>query len=212
MKRTKASSSRAEDRQNDEFVLRAKREGYRSRASFKLIEINQKYQLLKPGMTVVDLGAAPGGWTQVVVKEVGSRGKVVGIDLLEMERLPGAEIIKGDFTANDGLLDLMGYLDGAGVDLVISDMAPNLSGMKEIDQPRAMYLAELAIEFSKTTLRPGGNLLLKCFEGEGINQVREEFSSTFRQLSNLKPKASRPKSREVYLLGRGLCFESTIGR
>ena len=154
-------------------------------------------------MVVVDLGAAPGGWTQLAVTRVGTRGRVVGIDILDIEYLPGAELIKGDFTTDEALAELMQCLDGAAVDLVISDMAPNLSGMKEIDQPRAMYLVELATEFAKTTLKPGGGLLAKCFDGEGIDQVRQEINKNFNQLSNVKPKASRPKSREIYLLGRG---------
>ena len=203
MKRSKSSVHWIEDHENDEYVQRARREGYRSRACYKLIEIDNRYQLLKPGMTVVDLGAAPGGWTQVAVRRVGTGGRVVGIDILDMEHLPGAELIKGDFTSDEALAELMQCLDGAAVDLVISDMAPNLSGMKEIDQPRAMYLVELAMEFAKMTLNPGGGLLAKCFEGEGINQARQEISCIFKQLSNVKPKASRPKSREVYMLARG---------
>ena len=203
MKRSKSSVHWIEDHENDEYVQRARREGYRSRACYKLIEIDNRYQLLKPGMTVVDLGAAPGGWTQVAVRRVGIGGRVVGIDILDMEHLPGAELIKGDLTSEEALAELMQCLDGAAVDLVISDMAPNLSGMKEIDQPRAMYLVELAMEFAKMTLNPGGGLLAKCFEGDGINQVRQGIRRIFKQLSNVKPKASRPKSREIYLLGRG---------
>ena len=202
MKRTKSGSGWIQDRKNDEFMLRARKEGYRSRSSYKLIEINEKYRLLKPGMTVVDLGAAPGGWTQVVLSQVGPFGRVISIDILDMEYLPGATLLKGDFTTDEAFEELLGCLDGIGVDLVISDMAPNLSGMKEIDQPRAMHLVELVYEFGKTTLKPGGHLLLKCFEGEGINQLRQEFRNNFRHISNLKPKASRPKSREVYLLGQ----------
>ena len=154
-------------------------------------------------MTVVDLGAAPGGWMQVAVTKVGSSGRVIGLDILDMEHLPGVEFVKGDFTTGQTLAELMSCLDGAAVDLVISDMAPNLSGMEEIDQPRAIYLVGLATEFAKMTLKPGGGFLTKCFEGEGINQIRQEFISNFRQLSNIKPKASRSKSREIYLLGRG---------
>ncbi len=203
MKKTKSDFGWVAGRQNDEFVVRAKREGYRSRASFKLIEINEKFRLLKPGMIVVDIGAAPGGWTQVALKEVGSKGKVIGVDILEMEGLRGADFVKGDFSTDETLRELMGRIDGVKLDLVISDMAPNLSGIKEIDQPRAIYLIELVIKFGKRVLKPGGDLLVKCFEGEGISQLRKELLSNFRQLSNIKPKASRPKSRELYMLGRG---------
>ena len=202
MKRTKSSNRWLEDHENDAYVQRARREGYRSRACYKLLEIDEKYQILHEGMTVVDLGAAPGGWSQVAVGKTGVGGRVVSIDILEMEPLRGVEFIQGDFTTDAVLEQLLNCLSGAPVDLVISDMAPNLSGMKAIDQPRAIYLVELAIEFASMTLRSGGGLLVKCFEGEGINEVRQQFSSNFRQLSNLKPKASRPKSREIYLLGR----------
>ena len=203
MKRSKSSARWIEEHEKDEYVLRARREGYRSRACYKLIEIDDKFKLLKPGMTVVDLGAAPGGWTQVALKRVGSKGCVIGIDILEMDPLAGAELITGDFTTDEALDELMSLLNGRPVDLVISDMAPNLSGMKDIDQPRAMYLVELACEFARTTLTTGGGFLAKCFEGEGIQQIRKEINSNFKQLSNVKPKASRGKSREVYLLGRG---------
>ncbi len=202
MKRTKSSNRWLEDHENDAYVQRARREGYRSRACYKLLEIDEKYQILHEGMTVVDLGAAPGGWSQVAVGKTGVGGRVVSIDILDMEPLRGVEFIQGDFTTDSVLEQLLNCLSGAPVDLVISDMTPNLSGMKAIDKPRAIYLVELAIEFASMTLRSGGGLLVKCFEGEGINEVRQQFSSNFRQLSNLKPKASRPKSREIYLLGR----------
>jgi len=202
MKRSKSSARWIEEHENDEFVLKARREGYRSRACYKLIEIDDKYRLLRPGMTVVDLGAAPGGWTQVALKKVGAKGCVIGLDLLEIEPLPGASLIQGDFTADEALNELMAVLDGRAVDLVISDMAPNLSGMKDIDQPRAMYLVELAVDFARQVLRPGGAFVAKCFEGSGIGEVRQEISKEFKQLTNFKPKASRGKSREIYLLGR----------
>ena len=203
MKRSKSSFEWIEGHRNDEFVLRAKREGYRSRASFKLLEIDYKYRLLKPGMVVVDLGAAPGGWTQVVLQKVGRRGRVIGIDTLDIESLPGAEFIKGDFATDQALAELLSCLNGSMVDLVISDMTPNLSGMKDIDQPRVLYLVDLVVEFSKKTLKPGGDVLVKCFEGEGIDQVRKEFANNFKRLNNVKPKASRKKSREIYIVGRG---------
>jgi 23S rRNA (uridine2552-2'-O)-methyltransferase len=202
MKKSKSSSRWLSDHENDEFVQRARREGYRSRASYKLLEIDDKYKLLKSGKTVVDLGAAPGGWTQIAVQKTSPGGFVLGLDLLEMVPLPGAELITGDFS-EDAILNLvMQALDGRPVDLVISDMAPNLSGMKEIDQPRAIYLVELAYEFARSVLKPGGTLLMKCFEGAGIDEVRALIRSNFSKLNNVKPKASRNKSREIYLLAR----------
>lgn len=203
MKKSKSSARWLNDHENDEYVQRARREGYRSRAVYKLLEIQEKYQILKPGSTVVDLGAAPGGWMQVAAKSVGQKGFVVGLDLLEIEPLADCTFIQGDFTEDSVLEQLMNTLDGRSVDLVISDMAPNLSGMKDIDQPRATYLVELAIHFAAEVLRPGGVFLAKCFEGEGIDDLRSEIRNNFKQLNNVKPKASRGKSREIYLLGRG---------
>ena len=183
-------------------MLRARREGYRSRASYKLLEIDEKFGLLRPGTVVVDLGAAPGGWAQIAVQKCGRSGFVVGLDLLDMEPLRGATLIKGDFTEEKSLAELMAVLQDRTVDLVISDMAPNLSGMREIDQPMAIYLTELALEFACSTLRPGGALVMKCFEGSGVNEIRELIRNNFKQLNNFKPKASRGKSREIYVLGR----------
>ena len=204
MAKKKSSSRRwIEDHEKDEYVLRARREGYRSRACYKLLELDERYGLLRPGLAVVDLGAAPGGWSQVARQKVGASGFVVGLDLLDMEPLEGVEFIQGDFTEDSSLQLLMEKLDGRTVDLVISDMAPNLSGTRDIDQPRATYLVELAIDFAQSVLRPGGMFLAKCFEGEGIDDLRALIRRDFRQLNNLKPKASRNKSREVYLLGRG---------
>jgi 23S rRNA (uridine2552-2'-O)-methyltransferase len=204
MAKKKSSSRRwIEDHEKDEFVLRARREGYRSRACYKLLEIDERYDLLRPGLTVVDLGAAPGGWSQVARQKVGDKGFVVGLDLLDMEPLEGVEFIQGDFTEDAPLQLLLGKLAGRTVDLVISDMAPNLSGTRGIDQPRSTYLVELAIDFARSVLRPGGAFLAKCFEGEGINDLREVIRRDFKQLNNLKPKASRNRSREIYLLGRG---------
>lgn len=204
MPKKKSSSRRwIEDHEKDEFVQRARREGYRSRACYKLLEVDERYNLLRPGLTVVDLGAAPGGWSQVARTRVGDSGFVVGLDLLEIEPLEGVHFIQGDFMGEPALAELMHVLDGRRVDLVISDMAPNLSGTRDIDQPRATYLVELAIDFAGSVLRSGGTFLAKCFEGEGINDLRDAIRRDFRQLNNLKPRASRNKSREIYLLGRG---------
>jgi 23S rRNA (uridine2552-2'-O)-methyltransferase len=201
-KKSKSSAQWLNDHEKDEYVLRARREGYRSRASYKLLEIDEKFGLLRPGAVVVDLGAAPGGWAQIAVKRCGSKGFVVGLDLLDLEPMEGAMLIKGDFTEEKVLDELMAVLQDRPVDLVISDMAPNLSGMNDIDQPRAIYLIENALEFACSTLRPGGALLMKCFEGSGIDEIREIIRNNFKQLNNFKPKASRGKSREIYVLGR----------
>ena len=203
MKRQKSRGRWLDNHVSDEYVQRARREGYRSRACYKLMEIDDKHQILRSGITVVDLGAAPGSWSQLAAKRIGPAGSIIAIDILDMVPMPGVKLIKGDFAADSTLENLMRHLSGEEVDLVISDMAPNLSGMREIDQPRAMYLAELALESASRMLRPGGALLVKCFEGEGITQFRQVLSRAFKQLFNLKPKASRPKSREIYMLARG---------
>ena len=202
MKKSKSSSRWLTEHENDEFVLRARADGYRSRAVYKLLEIDEKYGLLKPGASVVDLGAAPGGWTQVAVQRVGPKGLVIGLDILDVEPITGALLIKADFTEDASLKALEAALGDRQVGLVISDMAPNLSGMKEIDQPRAIHLMELALAFAIGVLKPGGSLLMKCFEGAGADAVRAEMRSHFKQLNNIKPKASRDRSREIYLLGR----------
>jgi 23S rRNA (uridine2552-2'-O)-methyltransferase len=209
MKKSKSSAQWVQDHEKDEYVQRARREGYRSRASYKLLEIDDKHRLIKPGGTIVDLGAAPGGWTQIAVKRSAPGGFVIGIDLLEMEPMEGALILQGDFTDDSVLEQLQEMLGGQAVDLVFSDMAPNLSGMKDIDQPGAMYLVELAVDFACSVLKPGGALLTKCFEGEGIAELRESIRMNFKQLSNVKPKASRGKSREIYLLARGFKGETS---
>ena len=167
------------------------------------MEIDDKHQILRSGITVVDLGAAPGSWSQLAKKRIGPAGRIIAVDILDMVPMPGVQLIKGDFTADSTLEDLMKDLGGEQADLVISDMAPNLSGTREIDQPQAIYLAELALESASRMLRPGGALLIKCFEGEGITEFRQVLSRAFKQLFNLKPKASRPKSREIYMLARG---------
>lgn len=188
---------------NDVYVKKARQEGYRSRAAFKLLEINERDRLLKPGMTVVDLGAAPGGWSQVAATLVGARGCVIALDILEMDSLPGVDFIHGDFREDDVLAKLLQVLDGRGVDLVISDMSPNISGMRVIDQPRSMYLAELALDFANKVLKPDGDFLTKIFEGESTDVYRKELQANFSKLLTRKPNSSRSESRELYLLGKG---------
>jgi 23S rRNA (uridine2552-2'-O)-methyltransferase len=199
------SSRRWLDRHfSDDFVRRAQRDGYRSRAVFKLLEIQQKDRLLEPGQVVVDLGAAPGGWSQVARDLVGPGGRVIALDILPMEPLPGVIFIEGDFREDAPLARLQDVLAGREVDLVMSDMAPNVSGVGAVDQPRSMYLCELALAFAVESLKSGGNFLVKVFQGEGFDEYLQEVRRSFGTVSVRKPKASRPKSREVYLVARNL--------
>ena len=192
----------------DAYVRQAQKEGYRSRAAYKLAEIAEKDRLLNPGLIVVDLGAAPGGWSQWLVKQVGATGRVIAIDCLPMEPLTQVEFIQGDFTSDEGLQSLQQILKGTRVDLVLSDMAPNLSGVDSVDQARCAHLAELAIEFAKTHLKPGGAFLVKVFQGEHFEAVRRQMMATFKSAAVRKPKASRSESKETYLVGRGLRNEA----
>jgi 23S rRNA (uridine2552-2'-O)-methyltransferase len=186
---------------NDEFVKRAQREGYRARAAYKLIEIDDKDQLIRPGMTVVDLGAAPGSWSQVAVQRVHGKGRVIALDMLEMAPIAGVTFIQGDFREQAVLEQLEQMLDGRMVDLVIADMAPNMSGISAVDQAGAAYLTELALEFSLKWLKPGGNFLVKVFAGTGFDEIVRNMRAGFDKVASRKPKASRDRSSEVYLLG-----------
>jgi 23S rRNA (uridine2552-2'-O)-methyltransferase len=203
MSRSKSSHHWLKEHFDDEYVKRAQQEGYRSRASFKLLEINEKDHLLKPGMTVVDLGAAPGGWAQIAADIVGAKGYVAALDILPMDPIPEVDIIEGDFREQAVLDQLLALLKDKPVDLVMSDMAPNISGMKTVDQPKAMYLAELALDLARTVLKPGGNFVVKVFQGEGFEPFLKDMRSQFDKVVSRKPKASRPRSREIYLLGKG---------
>ncbi len=202
MARSKSSSKWLREHFDDPYVQRAQRDGYRSRASYKLLEIQEKDRLIKPGMTLVDLGAAPGGWSQLATRFVTGTGRVIALDILPMDPLPDVEFVQGDFREQKVYEQLMQLLGERPVDLVISDMAPNISGMKAIDQPRAMYLAELAVDFSRNVLAQGGDLLIKAFEGEGMEELRRELRKSFRKVVTRKPAASRLRSREVYLVAR----------
>ena len=201
----KRSSSKAwlREHREDEYVQRAQREGYRSRASYKLLELQERDRLLRPGMTVVDLGSAPGGWSQIAARLVGHRGRVIASDILPMDSLAGVTFIQGDFTDEGVFEQICGEIGEQGVDLVISDMAPNISGMAAVDQPRAMYLVELALDFALRTLEPGGSFLTKVFQGEGFDELLKEARGHFDRVLTRKPAASRPRSREVYLLASG---------
>jgi 23S rRNA (uridine2552-2'-O)-methyltransferase len=201
-KRSKSSARWLAEHFSDEFVQRAQREGWRSRAVFKLEELDKRDRLIKQGMTVIDLGAAPGGWAQYAVQKVGHKGRILALDILPMEPLAGVEFLQGDFTEQAVLDAVVGRLGGATADLVLSDMAPNISGENDVDQPRAMYLAELALELATKVLAPGGNLLLKAFQGEGFDAFLKELRVHFASVAVRKPKASRSRSREVYLLAR----------
>jgi len=203
MARSKSSHRWLKEHFDDEFVKKAQREGYRSRAVYKLDEIQQKDHILKPGMAVVDLGAAPGGWSQYALGHVGRKGRIVAMDILPMEPLPGVSFVQGDFREDEVLEKLLETLEGQEIDLVMSDIAPNITGMDAVDQPRAMYLAELAVEFADRVLRPGGDLLVKLFQGEGFDELIRELRSRYAKVVIRKPKASRPRSREVYALARG---------
>lgn len=201
--RSKSSGRWLQEHFDDEYVKKAQKDGYRSRAVYKLLEIDDKDHLLKPGMTVVDLGAAPGGWSEVAAQRVGEKGQVIALDILPMDSLPGVTFIQGDFREEGPYQALLEVLADKPVDLVMSDMAPNISGMKAVDQPRAMYLAELALELARKVLKPGGDLLVKAFNGEGIDVFKQELRRDFNKLIVRKPRASRPRSAEIYLLARG---------
>ncbi|MDC7219208.1 MAG: 23S rRNA (uridine(2552)-2'-O)-methyltransferase RlmE [Spirochaetales bacterium] len=202
MKKSKSSHQWLDRHFNDEYVKRAQAAGYRSRASFKLLELQEKDQLFSAGQVVVDLGAAPGGWCQVAEKLVGANGRVFALDILPMDPIPGVEFIQGDFREDESVEQLRALLAGRPVDLVISDMAPNVSGMSAVDQPRAMYLCELALEYAREVLRPGGSFVVKVFQGEGFDQYLRDLRSSFSKVVTRKPAASRPQSREVYLVAR----------
>ena len=203
MARSKSSSRWLQEHFNDHYVKESQKDGYRSRASYKLLEIQQKDRLFKPGMTVVDLGAAPGGWSQVVAKLVGANGMVLASDILPMDNLEDVTFIQGDFTENEVLEQLLAPLDDRLVDVVISDMAPNMSGIPDVDQPRAMHLVELALDMTQQVVRPGGAFVCKVFHGEGFDGWMKECKQHFEKVAARKPDASRSRSREVYVVGRG---------
>ena len=203
MTKSKSSKRWLQEHSDDQYVKRSKQEGYRSRASYKLLELNEKDHLLRPGMTVVDLGSSPGGWSQVAAKLVTDRGFVLASDILPMDSIGGVHFIQGDFTQESVLEQLLNALTGRQVDLVISDMAPNISGVAAIDQPRAMYLAELALAMSVNVLKPGGDFVVKVFQGEGFDTVLSEVRAQFAKVFSRKPSASRSRSREIYWVAKG---------
>jgi len=204
MKRTRTSNAWLREHVNDTYVQRARAEGYRSRASFKLTEIDDRDHLIRAGEVVVDLGATPGGWSQVAAKRMQGKGRVIALDLLEMDPLHGVDFIQGDFREEDVLRQLESTLDGHKVGLVLSDMAPNMSGILLSDQARVMHLAELGLEFSRNWLKPDGAFLVKVFQGYGFDDFVREMRLVFKTVASRKPDASRDRSAELYLLGRGL--------
>jgi 23S rRNA (uridine2552-2'-O)-methyltransferase len=201
--KSKSSKKWLKEHFDDEYVQRAQKEGYRSRAIYKLIEIQKKDRLLKPGMTVIDLGAAPGGWTEYAVKLLGKKGRMIALDILPMEPIPGVQIIQGDFREDDVLETLLSTIGDDGADLVFSDMAPNISGMEVVDIPRAYYLAELTLDLAQKVLKPGGGILVKLFQGEGFDAYHKALKENFSRVVMRKPKASRARSREIYALATG---------
>lgn len=204
MARSKSSHRWLQEHNRDHYVKRSKQEGYRSRASYKLIELDKKDRLFRPGITVVDLGSAPGGWSQVAAKLVGEKGRVVASDILPMDSIADVDFICGDFTEESVFDEILGTLNNELADLVISDMAPNMSGMRAVDQPKAMYLVELALDLACRILKPGGDFVAKVFHGEGFDEYMLDVKGRFERVVTRKPDASRSRSREVYLVAKGL--------
>ena len=200
---SRSSKSWMREHVNDPYVQKAKAEGYRSRAAYKLLELDKKERLLRPGYSVVDLGAAPGSWSQVAVARIGAKGRLVAVDILPMQPLPGVHFIQGDFREQAVFDTLLHALGGRKADLVISDLAPNISGIGASDQARSVHLCELALDFARLCLKPGGSLLVKAFQGEGFTQFLAAMRKGFAKVGSRKPEASRGRSSEMYLLGTG---------
>ena len=201
MAKSKSSHRWLKEHFDDEYVKLAQKQGLRARAAFKLMELDEKYRLIRKGMRIVDLGSAPGSWTQVVQRALDGTGQIIALDILPMDPLPHVTFIEGDFTEDEPLARLEEELNGVQVDLVLSDMAPNMSGVGAVDQPRAMYLAELALDFAEQWLAPGGSYVVKVFHGEDFDNYVKKVRSMFEKVQVRKPSASRPRSREVYVLG-----------
>lgn len=203
MARSKSSHRWMEEHVNDPWVKKAQVDGYRSRASYKLLELIEKDRLVRPGMVVLDLGSTPGGWSQVVAPLLGSKGRLIASDILPMDPIPHVHFIQGDFTEQEVLDQITAALDGAGVDLVMSDMAPNISGVDAADQAASMYLVELALDMAVQVLKSGGNFVTKVFHGEGYEDYLKALRPHFEKVVVRKPEASRSRSREVYVVGKG---------
>jgi 23S rRNA (uridine2552-2'-O)-methyltransferase len=201
MKRTRTSKSWMSEHVSDSFVKQAQKDGYRSRAAYKLIEIDEKYNLLKKNMNVIDLGSAPGSWSQVAAKRAGPKGRVIALDLLEMQPIKNVEFVQGDFRDNKVLIEVESKLNNLEIDLVISDMAPNISGIKVVDQSAAIYLNELALEFSCNWLKLNGHLLVKSFIGADFDNFVDSVKPLFKKVLRIKPSSSRDRSSEIFVLG-----------
>ena len=197
-KLSKSSSAWMQEHIDDPYVKKAQKDGYRARAAYKLLEINEKTNLIKKGMTVVDLGSAPGSWSQVAGKLVGEKGVLIASDILPMDTLPDVTFIQGDFREADVFERIMAEVGNRQVDVVLSDMAPNTAGNSAIDQPRMMYLCELAVDFALATLPEGGALIMKVFQGEGTQELRKQIQADFSKIRSIKPGASRPRSKEMF--------------
>ncbi|MGE8191147.1 23S rRNA (uridine(2552)-2'-O)-methyltransferase RlmE [Pseudomonas sp. NPDC086278] len=203
MARSKTSLKWLQRHVNDPYVKQAQKDGYRSRASYKLLEVQEKYKLIRPGMSVVDLGAAPGGWSQVTSRLIGGQGRLIASDILEMDSIPDVTFIQGDFTQDEVLAQILEAVGNSQVDLVISDMAPNMSGTPEVDMPKAMFLCELALDLAARILKPGGNFVIKVFQGEGFDAYVKDARQKFEKVQMIKPDSSRGSSREQYMLAWG---------
>ncbi|WP_213940891.1 23S rRNA (uridine(2552)-2'-O)-methyltransferase RlmE [Pseudomonas sp. dw_612] len=203
MARSKTSLKWLQRHVNDPYVKQAQKDGYRSRASYKLLEVQEKYKLIRPGMSVVDLGAAPGGWSQVTSRLIGGQGRLIASDILEMDSIPDVTFIQGDFTEDKVLAQILEAVGNSQVDLVISDMAPNMSGTPEVDMPKAMFLCELALDLAGRILKPGGNFVIKVFQGEGFDAYVKDVRQKFDKVQMIKPDSSRGSSREQYMLAWG---------
>ncbi len=195
---------------NDSYVKKARKEGYRARSAYKLEEIDRKDKLIRPGMCIIDLGAAPGGWCQYVAKRLSGKGMVVAVDLLAMEDIPGVDVIQGDFTSADVQSQINEVVDGKGFDLVLSDMAPNLTGIPVADQARSIGLAEEVLYWCESNMAKNGSLLIKVFQGSGFDELRQAMRKSFKSIATRKPGASRAKSAELYLLARGFHGEGAV--
>ena len=203
MARSKTSLGWLKRHVNDPYVKQAQKDGYRSRASYKLLEVQEKYKLIRPGMSVVDLGAAPGGWSQVTSRLIGGQGRLIASDILEMDSISDVTFIQGDFTQDEVLAQILEAVGNSQVDLVISDMAPNMSGTPEVDMPKAMFLCELALDLAARILKPGGNFVIKVFQGEGFDAYVKDARQKFDKVQMIKPDSSRGSSREQYMLAWG---------
>jgi len=202
MARSKSSGSWLRRHVTDPYVKLAQKEGYRSRSAYKLIELNEKDRLLRPGQWVMDLGSAPGGWSQVAARAVGAKGRVLATDILPMDPIRGVDFIQGDFTSDEVVKQIQDWLNGEKFDLIISDIAPNLSGIDSADQARSIYFLELALDTVRLALKPGAAFIAKMFQGQGSDDYVKELRKSFQKVSIRKPKASRPESREVYIVAK----------